>query len=51
MSIMEIYLRNILSLIQCLSVKKPKVVVEWLTLLLRFLEVLSSNIDPENGYH
>jgi hypothetical protein len=28
----------------------PDVVLEWLTLLLRFWEVLSSNLGPETGY-
>jgi hypothetical protein len=28
----------------------PNVVVEWLTLLLRFLEDQVSNIDPDTGY-
>jgi hypothetical protein len=32
------------------NTEKPKVVVEWLTLLLRMLEVLGSNFGPQTGY-
>jgi hypothetical protein len=30
--------------------KKPKVLAEWLTLLLRIREIPGSNIGPEIGY-
>jgi hypothetical protein len=30
--------------------RKPNVVVEWLTLLLRIREVMGSNFVPETGY-
>jgi hypothetical protein len=37
-------------LIQNVQLYSPNVVIEWLTLLLRILEVSDSNLNPETGY-